>query len=319
MKAEVFIGVDVCKPRLDVTVLPTGEILEFENTIKGIKQFVKRIKKLKPTLITCEYTGGLEQPLLIACAEANLPIAVVNPKQVRDFARAMGKHAKTDAIDATVLAEFAARIRPSLTMPSSQHVRALESIVTRRRQLLEMQTMERNRLGSTRDDSARASIEAVIAFLEQQVSDLDGEMLELVRADSELKALDSLLQSVPGVGRVVAATLISSLPELGSTTNSRLSALVGVAPMNHDSGSHRGLRFIRGGRANVRAMLYMAVQTGVRHNPALKLVYERLVEAGKAKKVALVACMRKLLGVLNAMVRNGKPWVDVTKSLLVGA
>jgi transposase len=319
MKDEVFIGVDVCKPRLDVTILPTGEILEFENTTKGIKQFVKRVKKLKPSLITCEYTGGLEQPLLIACAEANLPIAVVNPKQIRDFARAIGKHAKTDAIDAPVLAEFASRIRPSITIPSSQHVRALEGIVTRRRQLLEMQTMEHNRLSSTRDTSARASIEAVIVFLEQQVSDLDGEMLELVRTDSELKSLDSLLQSVPGVGRVVAATLISSLPELGSTSSSRLSALVGVAPMNHDSGSHRGLRFIRGGRANVRAMLYMAVQTGVRHNPALKVVYERLVTAGKAKKVALVACMRKLLGVLNAMVRDGKPWVDVTKQLLVGA
>jgi transposase len=327
MKDEVFIGVDVCKPRLDVTILPTGEILEFENTIKGIKQFVKRIKKLNPSLITCEYTGGLEQPLLIACAEANLPIAVVNPKQVRDFARAIGKHAKTDAIDASVLAEFAARIRPALTIPSSQHVRALEGIVTRRRQLLEMRTMEQNRLSSTRDEKARASIEAVIVFLEQQTSDLDGEMLELVRADSELKSLDSLLQSVPGVGRVVAATLISSLPELGSTSSSRLSALVGVAPMNHDSGGYRGLRFIRGGRANVRAMLYMAVQTGVRHNPALKVrhnpalkvVYERLVAVGKAKKVALVACMRKLLGVLNAMVRDGKPWVDVTKPLLLGA
>jgi transposase len=332
MKAEVFIDVDVCKPRLDVTVLPTGEILEFENTTKGIKPFVKRIKKLKPTLITCESTGGLEQALLIACTEVGLPIAVVNPKQVRDFAKAIGKHAKTDAIDAAMLAEFASRIRPSITIPASQQVRALEGIVTRRRQLLEMQTMERNRLGSTRDESARASIEAVIAFLErpkpegaavrvkkQQVGDLDGEMLELVRLNSELKALDALLQSVPGVGRVVAATLISSLPQLGNASNSRLSALVGVAPMNHDSGGYRGLRFIRGGRANVRSMLYMAVQTGVKHNPALKVVYERLVDAGKAKKVALVACMRKLLGVLNAIVRDGKPWVDVTKPLLAGA
>lgn len=294
MKAEVFIGVDVCKPRLDVTVLPTGEILEFDNTIPGIKQFVKRVKKLKPTLIACEYTGGLEQPLLIACAEAGLPIAVVNPKQVRDFAKAMGKHAKTDAIDAAMLAEFAARIRPSITIPSSQQVQALEGVVTRRRQLLEMQTMERNRLGSTRDESARArtarkvlsceqeaSIAAVIAFLEQQTGDLDAEMLELIRSDSELKASDSLLQSVPGVGRVVAATLISSLPELGFAATSSLSALVGVAPMNHDSGSHRGLRFIRGGRANVRAMLYMAVQTAVKHYPALKMVYERLVGSGK--------------------------------------
>jgi transposase len=185
--------------------------------------------------------------------------------------------------------------------------------------------MERNRLGSTRDVDARASIETVIAFLEQQVGDLDGQILELVRTDSELKALDVLLQSVPGVGRVVSATLLSSLPELGFATTSRLSALVGVGPMNHDSGSHRGLRFIRGGRGDVRAMLFMAVQSAVRHNPALKVVYERLVAAGKAKreqparcclvskkKVALVACMRKLLGILNAVVCDRTPWVDMT-------
>jgi transposase len=312
MPTEVFIGVDVCKPRLDLMILPTGEILEFENSVKGIKQFVKHVKKLKPTLITCEYTGGLEQPLLIACTEAGLPIAVINPKQARDFARAMGKHAKTDAIDAAMLAEFAARMRPSITVPSSEHIRALEAIIARRRQLLEMKTMERNRLGSTREVNARASIEAVIAFLEQQEHDLDDQILELVRSDSELKALDVLLQSVPGVGPVVSATLLSSLPELGFAANSRLSALVGVAPMNHDSGSFRGMRFIRGGRGNVRAALYMAVQSAVRFNPALKVVYDRLVAAGKAKKVALVACMRKLLGILNAVVRDQTPWVDMT-------
>jgi transposase len=325
MPNEVFIGVDVCKPRLDLMILlahktaphglfalPTGEILEFENSVKGIKQFLKHVKKLKPTLITCEYTGGLEQPLLMACTDANLPIAIINPKQARDFARAMGKHAKTDAIDAVMLAEFAARMRPNITVPSSEHVRALEAITSRRRQLLEMLTMERNRLGSTRDVDARASIQTVIAFLEQQICDLNGQILELVRADSELKALDVLLQSVPGVGPVVSATLLSSLPELGFAATSRLSALVGVAPMNHDSGSHRGLRFIRGGRGDVRAMLFMVVQSAVRHNPALKVVYERLVAAGKAKKVALVACMRKLLGILNAVVRDRTPWVDMT-------
>lgn len=317
MPTELFVGVDICKPRLDLMVLPSGEILEFENSSEGIKQFVKHIKKLKPTLITCEYTGGLEQPLLIACTEANLPIAVVNPKQVRDFARAMGKHAKTDAIDAVILAEFAARMRPSITIPSSEHVQALEAITSRRRQLLEMTTMERNRRGSTREINARVSIEAVIAFLEKQVSDLDGQILELIRADSELKALDALLQSVPGVGRVVAATLISSLPELGLAATSRLSALVGVAPMNHDSGSQRAKRFIRGGRGDVRAVLFMAVQSAVRFNPALKVVYDRLVASGKAKKVALVACMRKLLGILNAVVRDQTPWVDMTVQKLV--
>jgi transposase len=312
MQGEVFVGIDVCKPRLDVVILPTGEVLTFENTPKGIKQFVKYIKKQQPTLITCESTGGLEQLVFLACSEANLPIAVVNPRQVRDFAKAMGKLAKTDVIDAVILAEFASRIRPEITIPASEQERALESIVSRRRQLLEMLTMERNRLGSTTDAATRASIQKVIDFLERQVSDVDGQMRTLIRSDTEFKALDALLQSVPGVGPVVSATLLSSLPELGIASHSTLSALVGVAPMNHDSGGHRGLRFIRGGRGDVRAVLYMAAQTAVRHNPAIKIVYERLVAAGKAKKVALVACMRKLLAVLHIIMRDRTPWVDMT-------
>lgn len=312
MQGEVFVGIDVCKPRLDVVILPSAEVLSFENTPKGIKQFVKYIRKQQPTLITCESTGGLEQPVFLACSEANLPIAVVNPRQVKSFAEAMGKTAKTDEIDALTLAEFADRIRPPISIPASQQERTLESITTRRRQLLEMLTMERNRLGSTTDKAARVSIQSVIDFLERQIKDVDGQMQNLVRSNTEFKALDALLQSVPGVGKVVSATLISSLPELGSVCSSSLSALVGVAPMNHDSGGYRGLRFIRGGRGNVRAMLYMAAQTAVRYNPAIKIVYERLVAAGKAKKVALVACMRKLLAVLHIIVRDRTPWVDMT-------
>ena len=202
--------------------------------------------------------------------------------------------------------------------------------MTRRTQILEMLTMERNRLGSTRDEAARASVQAVIEFLESQVEDLNAQMLESVRSNPELKSLDTLLQSVPGVGPIMSATLLSSLPELGGTSREAIAALVGVAPMNHDSGqarkvplcprrgSHRGVRFVRGGRANVRNVLFMSAQTAVRWNPALKVVYDRLVGAGKAKKVALVACMRKLLVILNAIVRDRKPWVDVTK-LEVGA
>lgn len=318
MQVEVFVGIDVCKPRLDVVILPTGEVLAFENTLKGIKQFVKYIKKQKPTLITCESTGGLEQAVFLACSEANLPIAVVNPRQVKDFARAMGKLAKTDVIDAVILAEFAMRIRPEITIAASQQERELESIVSRRRQLLDMTTMERNRLGSTTDAATRASHLAVIAFLEQQGTDMDAQIQTLIHDDADLKALDVLLQSVPGVGKVVSATLLSSLRELGTASHSSLSALVGVAPMNHDSGGHRGLRFIRGGRGNVRAVLYMAAQTAVRYNPAIKIVYERLVAAGKAKKVALVACMRKLLAVLHIIVRDRTPWVDMTLAKIEG-
>jgi transposase len=312
MPKEVFIGVDISKPRLDVFNLESAEILEFENNPVGIKKFVKYAKKCKPKLVTCESTGGLEQPLLLACTEAKLPIAVVNPRQVRDFARAMGKLAKTDTIDATMLAEFAARMRPALTTPAPEQLRMLEAIMARRAQILEMITMERNRLGSTRDANARVSLEAVIEFLVSQVSDLDGQMLELMRSHSELRDLDELLQSVPGVGPVLSATLLSSLPELGGNSRGSISALVGVAPLNHDSGSHRGVRFIRGGRANIRSVLFMCAQAAVRYNPALKVVYDRLVGAGKAKKVALVACMRKLLVVLNAIVRDRKPWVDKT-------
>ena len=289
MRAEVFIGVDISKPRLDVFNLITSEILEFDNSPSGIKKFVKYARKAKPTLITCESTGGLEQPLLLACAEVKLPISVVNPRQVRDFARAMGKFAKTDTIDATVLAEFGSRMRPELTTPAPEELRALEAIVNRRAQILEMITMETNRLGSTRDLKARTSLEDVIAFLKQQVSDMDSQMLEIVRSNLELKTLDELLQSVPGVGFVVSATLISSLPELGGASRGAISALVGVAPLNHDSGSHRGVRFIRAGRGNVRSVLYMSILSAIRHNPVLRVVYERLVLAGKAKMVALVA------------------------------
>ena len=312
MRGEVFIGVDISKPRLDVFNLVTGEILKFENNPVGIKKFVKYARKAKPTLVTCESTGGLEQPLLLACTEVKLPIAVVNPRQVRDFARAMGKYAKTDAIDATVLAEFGSRMRPELTTPAPEELRALEAVMNRRAQILEMITMETNRLGSTRDEKARVSLEVVIEFLKEQVSDMDSQMLEIVRSNLELKTLDELLQSVPGVGPVLSATLLSSLPELGGDSRGCISSLVGVAPLNHDSGLHRGVRFIRGGRANVRCALYMGTLSAVRYNPALQVVYERLVTAGKAKKVALVACMRRMLGILNAIVRDRKPWVDVT-------
>jgi len=341
MRTEVFTGIDISKPRLDVFNLATGEVLEFANTPSGIQAFVKFAKMAKPTLLVCESTGGLKQPLLLGCSEAKLPLAVVNPRQVRDFSRrtgpvgasmsktAMGKHAKTDAIDAVMLAEFAIRMRPEITTPAPEAMSALEAIVTRRSQILEMLTMERNRLGSTRDDSARASLEAVIAFLESQVEGMNAQMFELVQANPELRALDTLLRSVPGVGPVVSATLLSSLPELAGSSRESISALVGVAPMNHDSGqarevplcprrgSHRGVRFVRGGRANVRNVLLMSVQSEVRWNPALRVVYDRLVGAGKAKKVALVACMRKLLVILNAIVHDRKPWVDMTQ-LAVG-
>ncbi len=250
---------------------------------------------------------------MLACTAAHLPIAVVNPKQVRDFSKAMGKYAKTDRIDALMLAEFASRIQPPITIPDRETVRAIGAITDRRAQILEMKTMEQNRLKATRDVAAQESIKIVIAFLEEQVKGLEDQISKLIDSDSELAAQNTLLQSTPGVGPVIAATLISSLPELGHLPTAKLSALVGVAPMNQDSGGHRGVRNIRGGRGNVRAALYMGIQSAVRWNPALKGVYTRLVEAGKPKKVALIACVRKLIGILNAIVRARVPWVDVTQ------
>jgi transposase len=255
---DVFIGIDVSKARLDLVVRPTAEHLEHDNTPEGISLLGQRLQALEPNLIVCEASGGYERALVAALTDLELPIVVVNARQVRDFAKAIGQLAKTDALDAMVLARFAEAVRPEVRALPDANARAVEALVTRRRQVVEMIVMERNRLSSTAEAGVGSSIKAHIAFLETQRDGLDGELLALVERAPELRALDELLRSVPGVGPVLSVTLIAGLPELGCLSSRKLAALVGVAPLNRDSGTLHGKRGVWGGRAEVRAVLYMA-------------------------------------------------------------
>lgn len=305
----MFVGIDVSKARFAVAVRPTGELLSRPNSSEGVAELVQHLRALRPSLIVLEATGGLEQPLVIALAERSLPVVVVNARQVRDFARATGRLAKTDKLDAMALALFAEAVRPQLrSLPDAEH-RALAALVARRAQLVEMIVAERNRLHTSRDPAVGGDIRAHLAFLEERLSQMDRDLVKAVVANSALKIRFDLMVSTPGVGTVVALTLLSDLPELGRLNHRQIAALVGVAPLNRDSGQLRGgYRGTWGGRASVRRVLYMAALVGVRWNPVIRRLYQRLVAAGKPAKVALVACMRKLLVILNAMLRSGTRW-----------
>ena len=302
-----FIGIDVAKATLDVASLPDGEVWTVTNDDAGLRELVPRLATLLPTLLVCEATGGFERLVVAALAQAGLPIVVVNPRQVRDFAKAMGHLAKTDALDAAILAAFAQRVRPVPRPLPDDAAQLLDSLLTRRRQLLEMLTAERNRLGFARGPVKR-DITQHIRWLEKRLTEVDADLDAAIAASPLSQATSDLLQSVPGVGRVTALTLVGELPELGHLSRREIAALVGVAPLNRDSGTLRGKRLVWGGRASVRAALYMAALVGVRWNPVLRRFYERLRAAGKPAKVALTACMRKLLTILSAMVRQRRAW-----------
>jgi transposase len=272
-------------------------------------RLVERLRGLSPTLIVLEATGGLAVPLTSAVAAAGLPVVVVNPRQVRDFAKATGKLAKTDALDAAVLAQFAEAVRPALRPLPDAATQALSALLARRRQLIEMLTAEKNRLGSALPP-VRPGIRAHIRWLERRLAALDADLAQAIRESPVWREKDDLLQSVPGVGPVLATTLLASLPELGTLTRQQIAALVGVAPLNRDSGAWRGKRRVWGGRAPVRAALYMSALVATRFNPVLRAFYQRLCAAGKAKKVALTACMRKLLTILNAMLKYRTRWQE---------
>jgi transposase len=306
-KAEVFVGIDVSKARLDVALAPAGEMFGANNDTRGIAELVARLGKVAPELIVLEASGGLETVLVGELAAAQLRVAVVNPRQVRDFARANGQLAKTDALDARVLALFAERMKPPLRMLPDEQTRQLQALVTRRRELVEMLTAERNRLGSVPRELHR-EIRAHIRWLEARLKERDRDLDRMLRNSPLWREQEDLLRSVPGVGPVLCATLLAGLPELGRLNRREIAALVGVAPLNHDSGTLRGRRTVWGGRANLRAALYMGTLVGVRYNPVLRLLYRRLLERGKAKKVALVACMRKLITILNAMLKYRTRW-----------
>lgn len=302
------VGIDVSKERLDVCLMPTSESLVVTNDQAGIESLLQRLRQHLPLeLVVLEASGRYERPVAAALAAAEIAIAVVNPRQARDFAKATGRLAKTDRIDAEILARFAAAVGPRPSVLPDEEAQALQEILTRRRQLLQMLTAENNRLGMA---SAAVSkrIRAHIKWLRKELCRTDAELDEAVEASTVFKENEALLRSVPGVGPVLARTLLAELPELGTLAPKRLSALVDVAPFNRDSGTFKGKREVWGGRAQVRAALYMGALVATRHNSFIREFYGRLLAAGKPKKVALVACMRKLLTSLNAVLRDHTPW-----------
>ena len=307
----VSIGIDVSKATLTIAVVPTGETWISETTPRAVDALVTRLRAHQPTVIVVEATGGYEAALVAPCAAAGLPIAVVTPRQVRAFAQAVGRTAKTDAIDAALLAQFGARVQPTPRPVADAATEALGALVARRRQLLEMLGAERQRLAQAPPTGPIArDLRNHIRWLERRVQDVDGEIGTAIQQSPVWRVHEDLLRSVPGIGPTVAHTLLADLPELGRLDRSAVAELVGVAPFNCDSGQHRGQRHIWGGRAPVRAALYMAALVATRHNARLSAFYHRLRTAGKPAKVALVAVMRKLLTIVNTMIKHQTRWQD---------
>lgn len=303
--AAIFIGIDVSKSRLDVAQIPKAKSWSVNNDAQSIGDLVKGLGELKPTLVVLEATGGYESLLTAALLTAHLPTAAVNPRRVRDFARSKNRLAKTDTIDAQLLAEFGEAVRPRTQALPDAALQALSGLVRRRQQLVEMVTAERNR-ALLAAGAVRKDINVHIRWLEKRLHGLERDLDQAIRATPAWQERDKLIRQEKGAGPVLSMTLLTDLPELGQLNRKQIAALVGVAPFNRDSGSFRGKRKIWGGRAKVRAVLYMAALVASRHNPAIQPFYERLLAAGKSKKVALVACMRKLLIRLNAIVREGQ-------------
>jgi transposase len=306
---ERFVGIDVSKAVLDVAVVPTEETWSVANSSEGMQELVRRLKELHVALVVLEATGGLERRAVAALAGAGLTVVAVNPRQVRDFARATGKLAKTDSIDAAALALFAERIRPVPRPIKDAEAQELEALVVRRRQVVDMITAEKNRLSAAPPSKqVRTAIGRTIEWLQKQLDENDRDLEKAVKSSGAWRERDELLRSVPGVGKVLSRTLISFVPELGALTRKQIAALIGVAPLNRDSGTLRGRRIIWGGRAQVRRVLYMSALTAARFNPTIRSFHKRLIAAGKLPKVAIVACMRKLLTILNAMAATNTLW-----------
>jgi transposase len=304
----MFVGIDVSKDRLDIHLRPAGEGFAVPRDGPGLERLTARLRAAAPALVVIEATGGFEATVAAALACAGLPLAVVNPAQVRAFARAVGRLAKTDRLDAELIARFAEQVRPEARPVPGAQARALGELVVRRRQIVEMIGMEANRRRQARNPRVQRSIDRTLAALQAELDDTDREIGRRIRATPAWREAEDLLTSVPGVGPVTARTLIAELPELGALDRRRLAALVGVAPLNRDSGAVRGRRAIAGGRTSVRNTLYMAALTASRYNPAVKAIYDRLRARGSPPKAALVAAIRKLLTILNAILRDKRPW-----------
>jgi transposase len=307
----LFIGIDVAKDKLDLARSDSNALLTVDNAPDGIRRIVELLRTAAPTTIVIEATGGFERPLLDALLDADLPVALVNPGHVRHFARGLGILAKTDKIDAHVLVQFARLASPRLAAKRSANQNELRALIVCRRQLTHVRTEQTNRRASTSSKAAVKSIDAVIKAVEKQIEQLDCAIRKLIDSDDDFNSIDKLLQSVPGVGAVLSSTLLAELGELGTTGRRSIGALVGVAPFNHDSGTLKGKRAIRGGRAAVRCVLYMAAIAAMRFNPVIRTFAQRLKKTGKLNKVVIVACMRKLLALLNAIIRDNLPWNEL--------
>jgi len=307
MSTEKYVGIDVSKDKLDVAIWGEKGCPEYSNSKREIAKLVRHMLALGPKLLVVEATGGYEEAVLLALFEAGLPVALVSPQRVRQYARAKGLLAKTDQIDAQVLADFGKKLQPRLFVGKSEERRRLSALMGRRKQLNEMLQAEKNRL-RTKDLSLQRSLERVISCLKAELDSVDQEIEQFLREHQDLEEQEKLLRTAKSVGRVTAATLLADLPELGQLDRKEIAALVGVAPMNRDSGRKRGYRKTQGGRPDVRSALYMSALTGIRYHPILKAQYDHLVKRGKEKKVAITACMRKMLTILNAMVRDQQPF-----------
>ena len=305
---ERFVGIDVSKSTLDVSIEPIGQTLHVAYDEAGISQIVASLKAAAPTLIVMEATGGLEVRIATELASKGLPVAVINPRQARDFAKATGRLAKTDRVDAAMLAAFAKAIRPQARPLKDEDAIALNDMVSRRRQLIDMRVQETLRLGTAASKPLQKNLSKHIAWLDKQITGIDHDLTKRLRSSDVWRAKDDLLRGIPGVGAVTALTMLAKCPELGTLNRREIAALTGVAPLANDSGKHRGKRFIWGGRAAVRAVLYMAAVSAIQHNEPIKVFAERLKKAGKPPKVVIVACMRKLLTIMNSMLKNNAPW-----------
>ena len=310
MNAEgCFVGIDVSKAELEMGLVPEGKTWKTPHDHGGIGVLVERLIAMSPELVILEATGGLEAPVAAAIAGAGLPVVVMNPRQVRDFAKAKGKLAKTDKIDALVLADFGRSMRPQVRPLKDEQTQELKALHIRRLQMVEMLTAEKNRLGRAPSGRVRKDIQRHIAWLEKRVKEADKDLEDLIRNTPIWREKDAIIRSVPGAGPCLSSTLLCELPELGTLNHKRIAALVGVAPFNCDSGKYRGHRRIWGGRARVRSALYMPTLAAIRFNPLIRPFYQRLIEAGKKPKVAITACMHKLLTILNAMMRDRSTWM----------
>jgi len=304
---NINVGVDTGKSQLDIYIRPLDIYFTVPNTDKGITDAIKTIKKHKPQRVVIEATGRLEMPLILACDKAKLPYVIANPLRIKRFAEAIGQRAKNDRLDAELIAHYAERVQPELTKLKSENIRLMSDLVTRRNQLLTMQTMERNRR-QILPKNISSTITPILTALKNQLEKVEAKIAKLIESSPEYQAKSAILQSMPGVGKVLAASLISNVPELGFITNKQASSLIGVAPITRESGRFKGKRMIKGGRPQVRTVMYMAMMSAIQCNPVFKATYERLLAAGKPKKVAIVACMRKMVVTLNSMLRDGAMW-----------